>query len=53
MLLRIGSMEYEPSPIVKKHTLDERFLKEMHGNKIYDLKAQLVVANKIIEEMNI
>lgn len=26
MLLRIGSMEYEPSPIVKKHTLDEQLL---------------------------
>lgn len=24
MMLRIGSMEYEPSPIVKRHTLDER-----------------------------
>lgn len=30
-LLRIGSMDYEPLPQVKKHTLDER-LKEEMGN---------------------
>jgi hypothetical protein len=24
VLLRIGSMDYEPSPLVKPHTLDQR-----------------------------
>lgn len=52
MLLRIGSMEYEPSPIVKRHTLDERTLVTLHGNKIYDLKALIEVATECLEMMN-
>jgi len=39
MLLRIGSMEYEPSPIVKKHTLDHQLLVKLNGDKIYQLKS--------------
>lgn len=37
MLLRLGSMEYDPSPIVKRHTLDDRTMVALHGGKIYDL----------------
>jgi len=52
MLLRIGSMEYEPSPVVKKHTLDDRLLHELNGNKIYDLKQKLVVSGKLLASVN-
>ena len=51
MLLRIGSMEYEPSPVVKKHTLDERLLVEQNGNKIYWLKARVATSAKLLAEM--
>lgn len=33
MLVRLGALEYEPSPEVKKHTLDERLQNTMNGNK--------------------
>ena len=52
MLLRIGSMEYEPSPIVKKHTLDDRLLHELNGAKIYDLKQKLAISKKLIDSVN-
>ena len=51
MLLRIGAIEYEPSVIVKKHTLDERLIKELHGNKIYDLKERVKVAKQVLTHM--
>ena len=51
MLLRIGAMEYEPSAIVKKHTLDERLIKELHGNKIYDLKERAAAAKQVLSQM--
>ena len=45
-------MEYEPSQIVKKHTLDDRLLHELNGNKIYDLKAKLVTSGKLLASVN-
>lgn len=51
MLLRIGSMEYEPSPIVKRHTLDERTSTALHGGKIYDLRALIKVGTECVEMM--
>jgi hypothetical protein len=47
MLLRIGAMEYTPSEIVKKHTLDDRLVRELHGNKIYDLRAQIAAGKEV------
>jgi hypothetical protein len=38
LILRIGAMEYEPSPEVKRHTLDERLSETLNGNKQADLK---------------
>lgn len=38
MLLRIGAMEYEPSPEVKRHTLDERLVEALNGKKTSELK---------------
>lgn len=51
MLLRLGSMEYEPSPVVKRHTLDERTMVSLHGNKIYDLKSLVKEATECLEMM--
>mgnify|MGYP006120527201 CR=1 FL=1 len=51
MLLRLGSMEYEPSPIVKRHTLDERTSSALHGGKIYDLRALIKVGEECVEMM--
>ena len=33
MLLRIGAVEYDPGPEVRRHTLDERLIEVMNGNK--------------------
>lgn len=33
MLLRIGAVEYDPGPEVRRHTLDERLTEVMNGNK--------------------
>ena len=49
MLLRIGAMEYEPSEIVKKHTLDDRLVRALHGGKIYDLRAQIAAGKELQE----
>jgi hypothetical protein len=38
MIVRLGALEYDPSPEIKKHTLDERLTQIMNGNKAYDLK---------------
>lgn len=41
MIVRLGSMEYEPSPVVKKHTLDERMISDLYYERMYDLKKQI------------
>lgn len=50
MLLRIGSMEYEPSPIVKKHTMDAQLVKKLHGDKIYQLRARIRLIKELLAE---
>ena len=52
-LLRIGSMEYEPSKIVKQHTLDERLLVALNGAKIYTLRANIETGKAILKEMKV
>ena len=51
MIVRLGSMEYDPSPIVKKHTLDERMITDLYEEKMYDLKKQIVFAEKLLPFM--
>ena len=51
MMLRIGSMEYEPSPIVKRHTLDERTSQALYGGKIYDLKTLIQLGTECVDMM--
>ena len=41
MLLRIGAVEYDPSPEVRRHTLDERLTEVMNGNKAKALKDKI------------
>jgi hypothetical protein len=50
-LLRIGSMEYEPSKIVRQHTLDERLMIALNGAKIYTLREHIEVGAAILKEM--
>jgi superfamily I DNA and/or RNA helicase len=33
MLLRLGSVEYDPGPDVRRHTLDARLVEVLNGNK--------------------
>lgn len=51
-LVRLGAMEYEPSPIVKKHTLDVRLEKQLIYEKTYKLKEKIAETNLVIEEIN-
>ena len=33
LLLRVGSLDYDPAPAVLRHTLDERLTETMAGNR--------------------
>lgn len=37
MLLRIGAVEYDPGPEVRRHTLDERLTEVLNGKKAQNL----------------
>ena len=45
-------MEYEPSPIVKKHTLDVRLEKQLIYEKTYKLKEKIAETNLVIDCIN-
>lgn len=49
MLLRLGAMEYEPSLIVKQHTLDMRLQESLYEAKIYEVKEKKA---SIVELLN-
>ena len=48
MILRIGSLDYEPSPIVKPYTLDYRYNATMNSQYLRDTKQQIASAEEII-----
>lgn len=35
-MLRIGSMDYEPSEAVRPHTLDQRMVETLNAGQMYD-----------------
>jgi hypothetical protein len=37
-MVRLGAMEYEPSPVVKAHTVDSRVESELLRSKIYSIE---------------
>lgn len=48
MILRIGSMDYEPSAAVKPHTLDQRLIETLNFKRLYDNKAQQEHADALL-----
>lgn len=48
ILLRIGSMDYEPSPIVKKHTLDQRYIDVMNCQYLKETRENLSLADNLM-----
>jgi len=38
IMVRLGAMEYEPSPVVKAYTVDSRVESELLRSKIYSLE---------------
>jgi len=50
-LLRIGAVEYEPSPEVKRHTLDDRLTQTLSGNKAHELKEKIDFARELLCEI--
>lgn len=53
MLVRLGALEYEPSPGVKKHTLDERLQETMNGNKAAELKQKITYSRELLEDLEV
>ena len=51
-LLRIGAMEYEPTSVVKQHTLDARLFDTLKDAKIYNLKEQVAFCDELITELD-
>lgn len=51
MLLRIGAVEYEPSPDVARHTLDKRLMETLNGNKAYELKEKIDFAKDLLKDL--
>ena len=51
MLLRIGAVEYDPGPEVKRHTLDERLIDLLNGNKAQELKEKIQFAKELIRDI--
>jgi len=49
MILRIGSLDYEPSPIVKPFTLDYRYTAKMNCQYLHETKQQINSAEEILE----
>ena len=37
MMVRLGTMDYDPSPIVKPHTLDQRLIATLNKQILYDI----------------
>lgn len=52
LLLRIGSLDYEPSPAVLRHTLDERLAETMAGNRERQLQDQIEMASDLLLELS-
>ena len=51
MLLRLGAIEYEPSTEVRRHTLDERLLEVLNGNKAYELKEKIKFSQELVHDL--
>jgi len=51
MIVRLGAMEYDPGPEVKKHTLDERLTQCLNGNKKSELKHKVDCAQELINDL--
>jgi hypothetical protein len=48
LILRIGSLDYEPSPIVKPYTLDYRYNAIMNSQYLKDTRQQIALAEEIL-----
>ena len=48
IMLRIGAMDYEPSPTVKPFTLDQRLIETLNTQQLYDNKVKLQYADELI-----
>jgi superfamily I DNA and/or RNA helicase len=53
MIVRLGALEYDPSPEVKKHTLDERLQETMNGNKAAKLKDKITYARELLDDLKV
>lgn len=52
VLIRLGSMEYEPSPVVKRHTMDELLDKEVLREKTHVAKTGVDDCQLLLDAMH-
>jgi len=48
LFIRIGSMDYDPSPTVKPHTLDQRLIDTLNFQQLYDNQSKLTHADTLL-----
>ena len=49
MMVRLGTMDYDPSPIVKPHTLDQRLIATLNKQILYDINQKLEYTESLLE----
>lgn len=53
MIVRLGALEYDPGPEIKKHTLDERLTQTLNGNKAYELQQKITFARELLKDLSV
>ena len=51
MMVRLGTMDYDPSPIVKPHTLDQRLIATLNKQILYDINQKLEYTESLLESI--
>lgn len=51
LLLRLGAVEYDPAADVRRHTLDERLIEVLNGNKAYELKEKISFSRELVHDL--
>lgn len=53
MIVRLGALEYDPGPEIKKHTLDERLTQTLNGNKAFELQQKITYARELLNDLSV
>lgn len=53
LLLRIGAADYEPSPEVKRHTLDQRLADTLCGKRVFTLRQKIDCCEELLAILSV